>query len=197
MQIENGRNGNVAKVDKAGRLHGYNITIDEDLQANQDGDAYSIETGLITLTNAVDTPVLFIKNNDTKDLHIRTLTIGMGTPAGGTVTEPVIITIIQNPTVGTIVSNANDVNIISNRNFGAKKTLTINAFQGVTGNTLTDGIDHLKILIPAFDQRIGKIDEILPQGASIGFKIQPPTGNTSFLINFAVIAHVELDTSDI
>ncbi len=195
--IQNGRNGNKATVDKKGRLHGYNVVIDEALQANQDGDAYSIETGLVTLTDAVNTPVLFIKNNEIKSLHIRIFAFGSGTSTGGSATVPIIITIIRNPTTGTIVSDANNVAINSNRNFGSTKTLNIDAFVGATGSTLTDGSDHIKRQIPAFDQRSGSIDELIPRGASIAFKVQAPPSNTSVDINVGVIAHLEIDTSDV
>ena len=51
--------GYVAKVNANNRLYTNAITTNETEQANKVGNAYNINSGFITLTDAVDTPVLY------------------------------------------------------------------------------------------------------------------------------------------
>lgn len=191
MKLDDGTGaGYSVKVNKNKEAHVYAVTTTNAEYANDQGDAYNINTGLITLTNAVDTPVLYIKNNETRNLHITAEVFGIKTSAGGTATETVDVTVIRNPTGGTTISNANDVDIKSNRNYGSPKTLSADAYKGATGETMTGGEDHLLVISPDFSRVFASIDEIIPQGKTIGVKIKPPTSNTSMPVYVAAICHL-------
>jgi len=184
-----------------GGIHPVGVTADNQLktfsvardiftQINIEGDAYNINTGDITLTNTTQTPVLYLKNNETKDLVVTAIAVGLGTSAGGTATEAVKVHVIRNPTVGTIVDNATSVDINSNRNYGSTNTLTVDAYKGATGNTMTDGDNHIEFYQPDFGRLFAGVDEIIPKGRSIGVKITPPTGNTGLELYVALICHL-------
>jgi hypothetical protein len=189
--IDDGKGkGNKAAVDGNNRLHVGAVNTAETIQANKDGDAYNINTGVITLTDAADTPVLYLKNNETKDLYVSAMAIGLDTATGGTATEMVKITIVRNPTAGTIVDNATNVAINSNRNYGSSNSLTVDAYKGATGNTMTNGEDHILFFQADFGRLFATIDEVIPKGSSIGVKIDPPANTTSFPIYAALICNL-------
>jgi hypothetical protein len=190
--IEDGSGGgNVAKVSTQNRLYTEAISIDQEVQANRDGNAYNINTGIINLTNATDTPVLYFKNNENKDAIITAVVIGLFNSTGGSSTADVYTTFIMNPSTGTIISGASNVDIISNRNAGSGNTLDANAYKGATGNTMTDGRDHVIVRITPGSRSFIGINEIIPKGKSFGVKIKPPTSNTSMNIYAAIICHLD------
>tara|TARA_R110000822_G_scaffold51681_2_gene134290 strand:+ start:1017 stop:1604 length:588 start_codon:yes stop_codon:yes gene_type:complete len=191
LSIKDGSTGYVAEVDSSNRLQTYAVTINENNQANTKGRAYNINTGDITLTDAVETPILYIKNNEDKDLHIAALALWAGTSTGGTATLGTKWVVERNPTAGTIVSNATAVDIESNRNFGSNNTLLVDSYKGATGNTMTGGTDHLAFRGTLLSRIYVEIDEIIPKGSSIGIHVKPPTSNTSLIVYAAAICHLE------
>lgn len=183
--------GYLAKVGVNNRLYVDAVVSEEVAEANRDGRAFNINTGEITLTNDTDTPVLYIENTGVGDMHISSLIFGFGTSTGGTATEMNTITIVRNPTTGTVISGATACDMISNRNFGSNTTFAGNAYKGATGNTLTDGTDHIIIYQSDFGRTAVPVDERLPQGATLGIKVAPMSGNTSLTMYAAVVAHQE------
>jgi hypothetical protein len=189
-----GNGGYGAKVGTDNRLWVNSISEPEATQANIDGNAYNLNTGKITLTNATDTPVMYFKNNETSDYIIEAIAVGFGT-SDGTATEPVEITVVRNPTAGTIISSPTNVDINSNRNFGSFQTLSNSlVYKGATGDTMTDGTDHLFFLQPDFGRLFATISEVLPKGSAIGVKIKPPTSNTGLDCYVALIGHLFTET---
>ena len=190
-QIEDGSGkGYKQKVNANNQAYTFATTTDESDQATKTGRSYNINTGIIDLTDAADTPVLYVKNNETEDLHITAIAVGIGPSTGGSGGIPVI-TVTKNPTAGTIVSGGTAVDVNSNRNYGSASTLTVDAYKGATGNTMTDGTDHLIIYQGAGGRAFATIDEVLPTGTSIGVKIDPQASNTSMEIYAALICHLE------
>lgn len=192
-QIEDGTGtGQRAKVDANNRLFTNSVVASENEFANSNGNAYNINTGIITLTNAVETPVLYVKNNEDEPLHVSAIAIGMFPSADGVSTETPYSTVIRNPTAGTIItSSPTDVDINSNRNYGSQNTLTVDAYKGATGDTMTDGDDHIIFQQSEPSRLFATIDEVLPKGASIGIKIKPQTSNTSMDVYAALICHLD------
>jgi hypothetical protein len=185
-----------AKVDANFRLHTQAVTDTAEQAANREGDAYNINTGVITLTNATETPVLYVKNNEVRDLHIRAIAVGVGPTTGGSGGIPKI-TVIRNPTAGTIItSTPTDVDINTNRNFGSSNTLTVDAYKGATGDTMTDGDDHLILFQTNSGRLFATIDEVLPTGTSIGVKFAPQSGNTSQDVYCALICYLDDDAGE-
>lgn len=192
--IRDPNTGNGQHVDSDKRAHVNAVTITEDQDALAIGDSYNINTGTITLTDAVDTPVLFIQNNSVKELVVHAIAVGLSASTGGTGNQQPIITIVSNPTAGTIVSNATAVDMKVNRNLGSSLTGTsILAYKGATGNTMTDG-DDLGIFYQTANGRLyATINLRIPAGSSIGVKIQPSTSNTSMSCYAAAVCHLATD----
>jgi len=182
--------GNKARVSATNRLSVNSITESEEFAANELGDAYNINTGTITLTNDTDTPVLYIKNNEDKDLIIQAIILGAKTSTGGSSTDMIEITVVRNPTGGTIISGASDVAINSNRNYGSQNSLDTLAYKGATGNTLTGGEDHILAFANDTNRTFLGINEVLPKGATFGVRLKPQSGNTSTVVYVAVICHL-------
>ena len=189
--IKDGSTGKVARVDSNLRLHTQAKTTTSSEAANELGDAFNVNSGFITLTDAVDTPIIYFSNGEEKSIHIDSIVIGLGPSTGGVTTEPVKIRVLRNPTLGTTISNANNVDVNSNRNYGSSLTLSNStAYKGATGETFTNGTDHLLIFGTAGSRSPVAIDEVLGRGDSIGVKIQPTTSNTSMEVYTALVLHL-------
>lgn len=187
--------GSRINIDQNNRMHVHAIDTPEAWRANEQGDAYNINTGVITLTDSVDTPVLYLKNNETRDLRIAAIAVGLGPSTDGSGGIPKI-TVVRNPTVGTIItSTPTDVDVNSNRNYGSAKTLSVDAYKGATGDTMTNGEDHILFFQGAGGRLFATIDELLPKGASIGIKIDPQPSNSSMDVYCALICHL-VDEAD-
>lgn len=190
QSIKDGSNGDVMAVDGNNRAHVHAYTSTEEHQANINGDAYNLNTGVITLTDAADTPIMYVKNTDSKDLVIEAIAVGVGPTTGGSGGIPKI-TVIRNPKTGTIItSTPTNVDIKSNRNYGSAKTgENITAYKGATGDTMTDGDDHIIFFQASSGRLFATIEEILPQGTSMGVKFDPQASNTSQDVYCALICH--------
>ena len=179
--------GSRARVNENNRLHVHAVTTSEDSAAGKAGDSYNINTGIITLTDAVDTPILYLKNNESKSLHVEAIAVGMGPSTGGTGGIPKV-TVVRNPTT---IDFSADVDIKTNRNYGSEKTLDITAYKGNTGATMSGGDDHLLLFQTTNGRLFAEIDEIITPNKAIGVKIDPQASNTSMDVYVALICHLE------
>jgi len=180
-----------AKVGATNRLYTFAIAENFEEFSNKEGDAYNINTGTITLTDAVDTPILYLKNNEDKDLIVTALAIGAGPSTGAATDANAVITVVRNPTAGTIVSGATAVDMNQNRNFGSSKTLTADAYKGATGNTMTDGDDIIQLYQSENSRLFATLNIIIPKSKSVGIKFDPAASNTSQDVYAAVICHLD------
>lgn len=193
MIIQDGKGtGIVAAVTPTNRLCVDSVQITGQHSANHAGDAYNINTGIITLTSGSESAVLYFKNTDsTKIFVVNAIAVGLGPSTNGVSTEIPKITIVRNPTAGTVVSDATNVDVNSNRNFGMSTSLTADVYKGAEAKTLTDGTDHIIFYQVANGRLFAPIDEILPNGSAIGIKIDPQASNSSMTCYAALICHVE------
>ncbi len=184
--------GNLAKVNANQRLYTRAVTQAEEVLANEAGRAFNLNTGIVTLTDSVDTPLIYIKNNEDENLVISAVAIGIGPSTGGTtLTDMTTATFIRNPTTGTVITDTpTNVPINSNRNYGSARTLTADVFLGATGDTMTDGDDHIFVFLGTSARAFIAINEILPKGSSFGIKINPLPGNSSQQMYVAVICYL-------
>ena len=142
MIFEDGKGtGSKARVDANNRLHTQSVTEPEGLHSTEGGDAYNINTGLISITG--DATLQYIKNNEDKDLVIEAIAIGSF--EGITHSDDPYITLVRNPTGGDLISDATAVSMNQNRNFGSNKTLSADAYKGKVSGTVTGG-DNIAIL---------------------------------------------------
>jgi hypothetical protein len=151
------------------------------------GDGYNINTGLISLTTSTASGVLYIKNNESKNLIIKTVVPFVG--SAGTTTESTIMTVIKNPTTGTLISGASAVDMNENRDFGSPNSLTVDAYKGAEGNTVTDGTD---VAIVGFTGRAAvPLGIRVRKGNSIAFTLDTNTSSGTTIAYLAAICYLE------
>jgi hypothetical protein len=182
-----------AKVNSQNRLFTDSVQRSDSSNASLNGDSYNINTGIVNLTSANKSAVLYVKNNETNDLFLENIFYILGNSTGGS--GDVLITILRNPTTGTIISSPTDVEMAGiNRNFGSAKTLTADMYVGAEGNTFTDGTKVIETVLSGAGQRIplsaGTI--VIPKSSSIGFDITPPASNSSMDVEIALAVHLEI-----
>jgi len=197
VSIKGGDDGKIVGVKKFGkeaRILAESIVITSAFFAVQQGNGFNINTGTINLTgNATTSGLLYIKNNEDRDVVIEFFKylIGNSTSGSGDYT----IDVIRNPTAGTLITDKLAVDINCNRNFGSNNTLLLDVFKGAEGKTITDGKQCLDTLISVDGIRLdidpGEI--ILKKGSSVAVKITTQTGNTS--MNIQIVAQIHLRDS--
>ena len=152
-------------------------------------DSYNIISGSIDLTSANETGVLYVKNNENRDLIIEFASIDLGPSTGGNAGAPVI-KFIRNPTAGTLISTATAADIVSNQNFSSSRVLTADTFKGVEGATVTDGTDH-DLRFTRSDREANLVlDVLLEKGDSLAVTVTPETNNSSTLVLVALRAYL-------
>ena len=178
------------KVDSKFRLNTLSTNIEQATQANNNGDAYNLNTGEITLTDAVDTPVLYVKNNEDTIMHITAIALGMNFDTGGSATEMARVTVVRNPTTGTIITSTPTAgDIESNSNFGSEKTKAIDFYKGATGDTMTDGTDHIILFQNPGNRLYAGLEILMPKGSSVGIKVAAPASSSSMDTYAAIICY--------
>jgi hypothetical protein len=183
------------KVDANNRLHVQSVSVTENDHSNTKGNAYNINSGIITLTNDIDTPVIYLKNNEDLDYHLQNIAVALEFSTGGDASMTVI-TLVKNPTAGTLISNANAVDIVSNRNFGSAQEIDVDAYKGATGSTLTDGDDFLIYFLQDDNRLFASTDSVIPKEKSVAVKILPPPGNTSMRVYVAFVGYILDDENE-
>jgi hypothetical protein len=164
MKIDDGTGkGNSLKVDANNRAHTQAVTEEESLHSTELGDAYNINTGLISITG--NATLLYIKNNEDKDLVIEAIAIGSF--EGITHSDDPYITVKRNITGGDVISDASAVSMNQNRNFGSNKLLTADAYKGKVSGTATGGNDIAILQVTPGGRSFYSINFILPKGSSI------------------------------
>ncbi len=184
--------GKEAKVNNNNRLSTTSITESEADFATEEGTRYNLNTGTITLTDANNTTVFYLKNNEDSDLIVTALIYNLGNSTGGS--GDLTIDVVRNPTAGDIVTNANTVDIIQNQNHGSTRALSADVYKGATAEALiTDGAVSISTLSASGTGRIvislGALD--LPKGSSLAVNITPQSGNTSQNIQVAAACYVK------
>lgn len=186
-------NGREAKVGNENRLYVDAKTVEEKLISTKDGDGYNLNTGIVSIS--ATTGMMYVKNNEDKDLAIETVVVGTGAGSYNTTGE-VQIQITRNPTTGTLIDNATAIAQNANRNFGSAKTLSATAYKAAaSGNTITDGTDIILIGAPNSQARtVASIDLILQKGNSIGIEVNPNLSSGSVNCYVALIVHLLTET---
>jgi hypothetical protein len=136
MQIEDGSGtGKRAKVDNDLKLNTRAVTESEFDNATLSGKAFNINTEFITVTNATEIPLLYLKNNEQEDLVIAAWFVGTDN-AAGSATRLSLLKAYPNPTAGTIITAGNDLEAV-NRAIGNTNTLDAVIKSGGDGFTFT------------------------------------------------------------
>jgi hypothetical protein len=184
--------GKEAKVTNDNRLSTTSVTETEADRATDLGTRYNINTGTVTLTDAANTTVLYIKNNEDSDLIVTALIYNLGNSTGGT--GDLTVDVIRNPTTGDIVTNANDVDILQNQNHGSTRPLVADTYKGATSEAvITDGDVTISTLSASGTGRIvialGALT--LQKGSTLAVNVTPQTSNTSQGVQIAAACYVK------
>lgn len=189
--IRDGSTNKAAGVDSTSRLMVRAVQQSETESATDSGDSYNINSGLITLTTAGESGVIYLKNNENSNIHIDSVVVILGPSANGVTTDTTLIKMYRNPTTGTLISGASDVDDNENRNFGSPHNLTADAYKGAEGNTITNGVVIVESLINPGTRVAFKIDMVLTKGDSIAVSYEPNDSNTSMKCMAAILLHIE------
>lgn len=190
--IDGSGSSRAAKVNSDNRLSTTSVTETEADFATSRGTRFNVNTGTITLTDANNTTVFYMKNNEDSDVIVTALIYNLGNSTGGS--GDLTVEVVRNPTAGDIITNANDVSILQNQNHGSTRTLSVDAYKGATSEALiTDGSVSISTLSASGTGRIvialGALT--LPKGSSIAVNITPQSGNTSQGVQVAAACYVK------
>lgn len=189
--LEDGATGKTARVNIDNTLATHSINISEAEHATDLEQSYNVNSGLITLTSAAESGVLYFKSNENINVHIDSFIIILGPSTGGVTTDTTRIRVYSDPTTGTLISNAVDADTVQNRNVGSSATLDALTYKGVTGDTITDGTILLESLVSPGTRAVFSIDVTVPKGKAIAISYEPNDSNTSMKVMCAFACHVE------
>ena len=181
--------GKTLRIYNTNRADAHAVTITEAAEATENGDGYNINTGTIGLTSSTESGILYVKNNEDRDLTIDAIAVGVG--LAGTTTDVSTITVVKNPTTGTLISNATAADMNQNRNFGSSKTLTVDAYKGAEGSTITNGNDLAQFFLGAGGRLFATIDLVVPKGNSVALKIDTNTSSGTTNVYAAIVCHLK------
>lgn len=181
-----------AQVDDQNRLRTHAVTEDESLHAAEEGNAYNINTGLISITG--DATLIYYKNTGEKDFVVEA--IALGSFEGITHSNDPYITLVRNPTGGDLISDATAVSMNQNRNFGSSNSTSGLAYKGKVGGTLTGGNDIAILQASPGGRSFYTINFVLPKGSSVGLKLTANVSSGSANWYAAIIGFEKDDTTD-
>lgn len=190
--IQDGATGNTAGVTADNRLQTVSISVTQIANSSLDGSSYDFNSGLVTLTNAVETPLLYLKNQDpNKVCQIERFITSFGLSTGGA--NQAIIRLYSNITGGTITTGTVAPSL--NRNFGTSTPALADCRIGATGLTFVGGTNLGQTFTgSAFGTTVLQTEVTIPNGASGLITYQPPAGNTSQVVAILfVVAFIALD----
>lgn len=185
-----------AGIDLRNRLLTASITETESNYATSVGLKFNINTGDISFSTDDPTTVLYLKNNDSRDIVVDTLIYNIGSNTGGSGDR--LINVIKNPTQGDIITNNNNADVgvgaEANFNFGSAISLNADVLKGAQGETLI--ADGTPLILTRNSSTQGTIainpggGMILQRGNSLAIDYYPPTGTTAQIAQFALNVYV-------
>lgn len=191
--IEDGKGaGRSAQVDDQNRLRTHSVTEPEALHSAEEGKAFNINTGLISIT--ADATLLYIKNTEDADLVIEA--VALGSFEGITHSDDPYITLVRNPTGGDLISDATAVSMNANRNFGSSRVLSADVYKGKVGGTVTGGDDLAILQATPGGRSFYTIEFIVPKNTSTAVKLTANITSGSANWYCAAIVYVKDDTKD-
>lgn len=186
--IKDGNSGYTAKVNAENRLFTNTVQITADSDATLKGKAFVTNTTNMTLTSDSASAIYYLKNNEAEDMITSRFSLSVSESTGGS--GRMLFEIIRNPTTGTIIDTATSTTF-SNRNFGSSNVLVSDSYEGDEGKTLTNGTIYSNTLFAVNTSILVTITIVIPRGSSIGFRVTPPTGNTSLSVIAGINVHLD------
>lgn len=178
MKISDGTgDGKYAKVDNTYRLHVDSVQKSEQLNAAILGDSYQIGSGAVVLTSASESAVLFLENNEDKDLILTGVNVTSGAMTGSSANV-----FLAKVYLGGTTLSASTATAALNNNFGSSKTLSATVLVGQEAATVTNGTASGAFYIPNDTFFNADIAWVLPKGTSVALSITPGASNTSMVV---------------
>jgi len=166
--IEDGTgSGFSVKVDGENRLFSRSITESEFEYSVRKGSSFNVNTEFLTITGSSETPIMYLKSNEDKDIILAAWFIGTDN-ASGTPSRSGLMRVYFNPTAGSIISSGTDVTPV-NRQGGSSNTLDLDVKSGGDGFTAT-GYDSTPVLYQtqgASARAFGNVQLSLKKGSSV------------------------------
>ena len=150
------------------------------------GDAFNVSTGIINLTSANESALIYYKHFEDKELIIDAVILGIEN--NGTDSNPTaLVKVKRNPTTGTIVSGAVAAPTLYNRNFGQVSALDNSiAYKGAEGNTVTNG-DDWGFLYANSGRNVYPLDIVLNKGNSFALTLDLQANSATDIDVYAVL----------
>jgi hypothetical protein len=176
QQIEDGTGtGNRAKVEE-NRLYTNALTLGNFENAVLTGNAYNVNTELLTITSDTEHALLYLKNNEDHDIVIESWFIG--TDAGTNGANLGIMRAYFDPTGGTIISGGTTTTPV-NRKGGDSKSAEVDALVGGQGFTATGVGTAVLYQTQTVSSRVfGNVKLALEPGKSIVITYDPNGAQT-------------------
>ena len=188
MQLEDGTGfGYKTKVDNTNRAKTRSITEPGSSEAASNGDGYIITSGLVTLTSANESAVLWFQNEDEEPLFMDDILFVATASSGGGSNSCIIRTKVTPTGLGSGTGNpATSIN----SNFGSSKTLIMTSSEiGQEAATITGGETGPTFVFPDEDTTIYDAQVVLQKGTGVAITVEPPTGNTSQTVIISLRVH--------
>jgi hypothetical protein len=184
--VDGSGKGNRLKVDATNKAQTRSVSQDEQKEATVCGDAYIIGSGVITLTSACQSAMIYLKNNEDRDLVLSNIIVHSGASTCGA-ENVALVTVQRNPTglSGGACTTA------TNNNFGSNNTLTADITAGAEAATLTAGTAMGSFYVPIQTWFETEISWGLPKGASVGLLVTPPASNSSLKIGITIESYLK------
>jgi len=167
--------GRKTAVDSSNRLkvNSSGHTFFED--AAENGLAFNLNTEDITISSGTsgDQALLYIKNNEDKDLALVGWFIGIRDADRTSATSYTnLFKLITNPTGGTLISDAVDAEV-ANRTLGSPRVFDFDAYKASGGGKTLTGGDGVSVLYQyhTSGRTFGNVTLTLPRGASLGITV--------------------------
>jgi len=163
-------------VNSKNKLETVAIISSEEIDVTRSGETYTVSSGTVSFTGSAETAMLYLKNDDDRDMTIDRAVVFIGSASGSLPHEDWTLKIIRNPpATGTIITNA-VASGVSNGNHGSNNLPDATYYKGVQGDTLGGNAAGFPIQQQS-NRYIYPIQKILPKGTSIGLKLTPPASN--------------------
>ena len=187
-QIKDGTGtGQLVKVDDTNRMFVRAVSESPAHEAVLSDDHYIVSSTIITLGTANKTSIIFLQNDESKDLFIDKIIVTAGASTDGT-EDFFMLSGTRNPT-GMANGSGNSA-IVTNSNFGTTNLLSETSEYGQDTATTTGGAvifaANFEIKRTAFiEQRL-----LLETGNTVAFEITAPPSNTNLQVAIGLNCHL-------
>ena len=173
-----------AQVNKDHQLITRATAINQHTKSNIDGNYFEATTGLLELTDAAETGVIYVKNSESTTIVIDKVFFDIWASTGGD-TNGGTLRYYKNPTVsgGSSITPTN-----TNFKYQSEAASDLKGLTTMTGGTVM----WIMYLEPQNSLTIEEEKICIPPGYSFGISVAAPTGNSSMYVNVN-IAFYRLD----